>query len=100
MKVKEIISTISNTDYYSLTEAIRAVNLNKDNMVVENYNLSKHKYFDIVTNIYKCDDGFVAITGLKNNIKKKDYEEFNIPVFAEEYIEIPTITYAPKYRRQ
>lgn len=99
MKVKEIISAIGNTDYYSLIEAIRAVDLHKDDIVVENYNVSKHKYFDIVTNIYKCSDGFVAITGLKNNIKKKDYEEFNITSFAEEYIEIPTVTYAPKYRR-
>ena len=99
MKVKEVISLISNTDYYSLIEATRAVGLYKDDIVVENYNITKHKYFNIVTNIYQCEDGFVAITGLKNNIKKKDYEEFNIAAFAEEYIEIPTVMYAPKYRR-
>lgn len=99
MKVKEIISAISNTDYYSLIEAIRAIGLHKDDIIVENYNISKHKYFDLVTNIYRCEDGVVAISGLKNNIKKKDYKEFNITSWAEEYIEIPSVTYAPKYRR-
>lgn len=99
MKVKEVISEINNKDYYSINSAVKAVELSKANCVVENYNFSKHRNFDITTNIYKCDDGFVAITGLINDRSKIGYDEYNIPAFAEEYIEIPTVTYAPKYRR-
>lgn len=99
MKVKEVISEINNKDYYSINAAVKAVELSKSNCVVENYNFSKHRNFDITTNIYKCDDGFVAITGLINDRSKIGYDEYNIPAFAEEYIEIPTVTYAPKYRR-
>lgn len=100
MKVKNIISTINDTDFYSINAAIKAVDLHKNDCVVENYNFSKHKNFDITTNIYKCEDGFIAITGLINDKSKLGYEEYNITAFAEEYIEIPTVTYAPKYRRQ
>lgn len=99
MKVKEIISTINNNDYYSLITASRAVQLHKENIVVENFNLSKHRNFEIATNIYKCEDGFVAITGLKNDRSKNGFDQYNITAWAEEYIEVPTVTYAPKYRR-
>lgn len=99
MKVKEIISEINNNDFYSINSAAKAVELRKSDIVVENYNFSKHRNFDITTNIYRCDNGFVAITGLINDRSKVGYEEYNIPAFAEEYIEIPTVTYAPKYRR-
>ena len=99
MKVKEVISEINNKDYYSINAAVKAAELSKANCVVENYNFSKHRNFDITTNIYKCNDGFVAITGLINDRSKIGYDEYNIPAFAEEYIEIPTVTYVPKYRR-
>ena len=52
--------------------------------------------------VYKKNAMFLpALFGIGGfpNIKKKDYEEFNIAAFAEEYIEIPTVMYAPKYRR-
>lgn len=99
MKVKEVISIINDNDYFSLITAARAAQLHKDDIVVENFNLSKHRNFEIVTNIYKCEDGFVAITGLKNDRSKSGYEQYNITAWAEEYVEIPTVFYAPKYRR-
>lgn len=100
MKVKEVISAINNTDYYSLISAQRAAKLCKDDLVVENYNFSKHKNFDIATNIYKCEDGFVGISGLKNDRSKNGFDQYNIAAWVEEYVEIPTVTYAPKYRKR
>lgn len=100
MKVKGVISVINNTDYYSLISAQRAAGLCKEDLIVENYNFSKHKNFDIATNIYKCEDGFVGISGLKNDHSKSGFDQYNITTWVEEYVEIPTVTYAPKYRKR
>lgn len=85
MTIKEIIKTVNNANVFSLTDAVKCANLHKEDMVVNNANLSKHKYFDMVTNVYKCDDGYIGITGLTNNTKKKKYDVFGIKSFAEEY---------------
>lgn len=101
MKVKEIISKINHNTYYSLQEAIKNIGISNKEIVDDCYHFSKHVYFDIVTYICKCEDGYVGITGLINNRKKKSYKQFNIPVFAEEWerSEIKRFAYYPKYKK-
>ena len=98
MKVKSVISKINNQNFYSLNTAVKEANLSKSDCVVKNHNFSHHRNFDIATNIYRCEDGFVAITGLINDRNKTGYHTYNIPSFAEEYVTVATITYAPKVK--
>lgn len=98
MKVKNIISKINNQNFYSLNLAVKEVNLGKADCIAKNYNFSHHCNFDIATNIYKCEDGYVAITGLINDRNKIGYHTYNIPSFAEEYITVPKIVYIPKVK--
>lgn len=100
MKVNEVISCINKGKFYSLAKATQAANLHKENMLVKNFNLSKHKFFNIVTNIYKCSDGIVAVTGLTNNINKENYSKFGITAFAEKYKNERKDNYVPFYDRR
>ena len=99
MKVREILNNINSTEYWSLNEAVKAVNLTRSDCVSQAYPTSSHQDFDMMTNIYRADDGFVAITGLINDKAKRGYQSYGITSFAEEYEEIQIINYRPKYRR-
>lgn len=99
MKVKEIISTINNTTFFSINAAIKAAGLTSNDCVNDNFQGCTHKNFDMVTAIYKADDGYVAITGITNDKAKRGYDYYGIETFAEEYEAIPMVKYVPKYRR-
>lgn len=98
MKAKEIVEKINNSSFYSLQTALNEADLSRKNCVKLNYNFSRHKNFDIVTNIYECEEGFVAITGLTNDRAKIGYKAYGIVAFAEEYMAVPSVMYVPKYR--
>lgn len=98
MKVKEVIELInSEAELYSLGKAEDLLSEHNVEQVAYGLDIDKHWLYTIETEVYKCDDGFVGVTGLGTL-----YSEMMLPsdcdvhCFAEEYTEVVTTTYKRK----
>ena len=61
---EKFIDLINNDDYnYSLCQTTDIGNTYGVKLVDEGLNLDQHRWYSIATNIYKCSDGFVKVTG-------------------------------------
>ena len=60
MKVSEFINLVNKSKF----KCIRDINNIPDvKLVSEGDDLDKHRWYSIATNYYKCDDGYVGVTG-------------------------------------
>lgn len=95
MKVKELISIINDNEepFYSLSEV--QFYLNKKS--VQTINIDTNRDYSFATDIYKCTDGFVGITGLYHVFSKCfSFSDFCFKCIASEYEEVKVVTYKPK----
>lgn len=61
---EKFIDLINNDDYnYSLCQTTDIGNTYGVKLVDDGLNLDQHRWYSIATNIYKCSDGFVKVTG-------------------------------------
>lgn len=61
---EKFIDLINNDDYnYSLCQTTDIGNTYGVKLVDEGFNLDQYRWYSIATNIYKCSDGFVKVTG-------------------------------------
>lgn len=99
MKVKEAIDLINDrVDLYHNADAEDLL-LNEQGVeqIACNLNVDRHRWYEIITDIYKCEDGYVGVTGLG-----KMYSEMMAPsdcdvhCCASEYEPVQTITYKRK----
>ena len=90
MKVKEFIEFVNNSNFSSLN----MISVDDWWICSEELN-SFSEMYNVYTDIYKCEDGFVGVTGV---IPKEGYtpEEIGIPCRAEEFVPIPSIKYVSK----
>lgn len=93
MKVNELIDIIKNELVYSLWDL---PDMNWE-CVAREIDEDKMRWFSIATNVYKCEDGYVGVTGVNqiysDYMSAADCEE---PCCACEYQPIQTVTYVPK----
>ena len=96
MKVQEVISRVNNGDFNCIFHAEEALPREVEE-VANNLNIDEHRWYIITTSVYKCEDGFVGITGpssLKSeSMTWSDTDEW---CTAEEYEAVPSIIYKPK----
>lgn len=96
MKVKELIDLINNSENcYSIWNA---ENLFKGGVyrVAVNVYEDVRRWYVVSTNVYKCDDGYVGITGPSVlNSESLVWSDCD-PCFAEEYEAYNTISFRPK----
>ena len=96
MKVQEVISRVNNGDFNCIFHAKEALPREVEE-VTNNLNIDEHRWYIITTSVYKCEDGFVGITGpssLKSeSMTWSDTDEY---CTAEEYEAVPSIIYKPK----
>ena len=96
MKVKEAIEKINSARCYSIGEAEDLLE-GEYELVAENLDISKHRWYETSISVYKLEDGYIGIWGLsdiRSEIGMSD--DFDILCNAEEYVEIPIISYGPK----
>lgn len=98
MKKKEVIDLINNEDeLYHNCDAEDLLNEHGIEQVAYNLNVDRHRWYEIITDIYKCEDGYVGITGLgKLYSEMMSPSDCDVHCYAEEYEEVTTITYKPK----
>lgn len=92
MKVKEFIEFINNGNFLALYVVSDKT---ARNMVYSEMLNCYSETYKSYTDIYKCEDGFVGVTGI---IPEDEYtpEDIGISCQAEEYVAIPSIKYVPK----
>ena len=100
MKVKELIDLINNSENcYSIWDAEKLFGTSI-NRVDKNLNEDHCRWYTISTNVYKCDDGYVGITG-PSELKSECmvWSDCDYPCFAEEYEAYTTISYRTKKKK-
>lgn len=96
MKVKELIDKVnSTTNCYSIHHAEDFIK--KINKVASDIYVEKHKWYNISTNVYKLEDGFVGITG-SSDLKSEtiNWSDCDYMCIAEEYESVYKLIYQPK----
>lgn len=93
MKVQEVISLCNSNEFYSLYDFEEKCNIES---VARNLNIDSHRWYEESTTVYKCDDGFVGVTGVSQLYSESmGYCDCESPCWAKEYKPVQTITYEP-----
>lgn len=95
MKVQEFIDFVNNYEnpFISLYDVYDSV----DEKRIATIDVDTHRHYSIATDVYRCSDGFVGVTGLHEIFSEQSFpSDFNISCEASEYEEVQTITYQPK----
>lgn len=101
MKVKELIDYINSNDFHSLWDMENTLcsdflNKGLPQLVAENLEKEKYRWYEVSVSVYKLEDGFVGVKGV--SFKYPDILDDYIPkCTASEYIEISSVTYIRKY---
>lgn len=96
MKVKELIDKVnSTTNCYSIHHAEDFIK--KINKVASDIYVEKHKWYNISTNIYRLEDGFVGITR-PSMLKSKSiiWSDCDYTYIVEKYKEFTITSYRLK----
>lgn len=93
MKVAEVIEKVNNTKYWSLYDFEEDFDLE---MVAHGLYVDKHRWYEISTAVYKCEDGFVGVSGASQLYSESmGYEDCLCECVAEEFKQVQTIAYVP-----
>jgi hypothetical protein len=82
MTCSEFEVTINDAAPYSLWEVTDIAKVNGVELVEKGLNLDQHRWYSIATNIYKCSDGYVKVTGAYQSFSESQTWE-DINVFSE-----------------
>lgn len=97
MTTGQLIELINESLLYSLYDARKILSKHKIPQVAHELGADRHRWYEVATDVYKCEDGFVGITGVSclysENIM---YMDCDTPCTAEEYEEVVEVTYKKK----
>jgi hypothetical protein len=96
MTVNELINFISEPILYSLYSAEEYIGKNAEKVASHLYP-DEHRWYQVSTDVYKCEDGYVGVTGPSNMYSESStWKDINFPCFAEEFVPVTTTTYKQK----
>lgn len=79
MTCSEFEVTINDAAPYSLWEVTDIAKVNGVELVEKGLNLDEHRWYSIATNIYKCSDGYVKVTGAYQSFSEaQTWEDINV----------------------
>lgn len=79
MTCSEFEVTINDVAPYSLWEVTDIAKVNGVELVEKGLNLDQHRWYSIATNIYKCSDGYVKVTGAYQSLSEaQTWEDINV----------------------
>ena len=97
MTTGQLIELINESLLYSLYDARNILSKHKIPQVAHELNIDRHRWYEIATDVYKCEDGFVGITGVSCLYSEgMMYMDCNTLCIAEEYKEVVKVTYEKK----
>lgn len=79
MTCSEFEVTINDVAPYSLLEVTDIAEINGVELVEKGLNLDQYRWYSIATNIYKCSDGYVKVTGAYQSFSEaQTWEDINV----------------------
>ena len=79
MTCSEFEVTINDVAPYSLWEVTDIAKVNGVELVEKGLKLDEHRWYSIATNIYKCSDGYVKVTGAYQSFSEvQTWEDINV----------------------
>lgn len=98
MKVAEVIELINNEDeLYCLSYAEEMLSKHGVEQVMYGLDPDKHRWYEISTDVYQCEDGFVGVTGLGTMFSDMMCpSDCDVHCSAEEYEPVQVVTYRRK----
>lgn len=79
MTCSEFEVTINDVASYSLWEVTDIAEVNGVELVEKGLNLDQYRWYSIATNIYKCSDGYVKVTGAYQSFSEaQTWEDINV----------------------
>lgn len=79
MTCSEFEVTINDVAPYSLWEVTDIAKVNGVELVENGLDLDQHRWYSIATNIYKCSDGYVKVTGAYQSFSEaQTWEDINV----------------------
>ena len=98
MKVKEVINLINNEpELYHNADAEDLLYEYDVEKIAHDLDIDRYRWYEISTDVYVCEDGYVGITGLsKIYSERMGSIDCDIHCYAEEYEAVETITYKRK----
>lgn len=98
MKTSEFITQINENNIkslYHIEDLIGAKNMPE--IVIKNLNIDRFRWYEESTTVFKCQDGFVGVTGPSRLYSESmTWDDVYAYCIAEEYEEVKTISYRPK----
>ena len=95
MKVTEVIEKCNSENIWSLWEFEEIFPDLK--RVASDLDVDRHRWFELATNVYECEDGFVGVNGISEVFSEMmSYSDCDCPCTAAEYEAVQSITYKPK----
>ena len=95
MKVAEVIEKCNSESIWSFWEFEEEFPDLK--RAASNLNVDRLRWFEISTNVYECEDGFVGVEGVSEVFSEMmSYSDCDCPCTAVEYESFTTISYRPK----
>ena len=93
MKVTEVIEKVNSSKYWSLYSFEEDFDLE---MVAHGLYVDKYRWYEISTSVYKCEDGFVGVSGVSQLYSESmDYESCLYECIVEEFKPKQITTYVP-----
>lgn len=94
MRVAEVIEKVSSENIWSFWEFEDSCKLKK---VAKDLDVERCRWFELSTNVYECEDGFVGVTGVAEVFSEMmDYSDCDCPCTAVEYVVENRPFYVPK----
>ena len=95
MKVAEVIEKCSSENIWSLCEFEEEFPDLK--RVASDLDVERARWFELATNVYECEDGFVGVNGISKVFSEMmSNSDCDCPCSACEYEAVPSIAYKPK----
>lgn len=97
MKVKELIEYLDqNGDISSVFDAEDIIG-GRAKKVANNLDPVKFRWFEVATDVYKCEDGYVGVTRPSQLYNEYDtWKDIDCPCSLSEFVAVSTITYIQK----
>lgn len=99
MKVQEFIKLVNESEE-PLCSLYQVEELKYDHKgdfpkkVMRGLNPDKHRWYEVSTDVYQCEDGYVGVTGVAQVYSEQmSASDCYIECKAEEYVQVQTITY-------
>lgn len=93
MKIAEVIEKVNNAKYQSLFDFKEDFDLE---IVASGLYVDKQRWYETSTEVYKCEDGFVGVSGVSQIYSDyMDFSDCECECFAEEFEPKQVITYVP-----